>query len=53
MVVEGACLLLFGRALQFVASGAPGRLQTLPRRLAYVEPVLDGLAAATGFWAYG
>jgi hypothetical protein len=40
--------ILFGRALQFAASGAPRRLRRAPRVLLFVELVIDGVATFAG-----
>jgi glyoxylase-like metal-dependent hydrolase (beta-lactamase superfamily II) len=50
--VQAACSVLFARAVQFVWTGAPARLSALPRRLAYAELLIDGLAAGSGFWVW-
>jgi hypothetical protein len=44
--------ILFGRALQFIASGAPRRLRRAPRVLLFVELVVDGVATFAGCRAW-
>jgi len=52
LMLQVASTLLFARAVQFVVTGAPARLRTFPRLLAYAELVVDGLATLSGFWVW-